>query len=115
MEQVQEAAENSKKRAPVTGKRSTMLKKVDLETAKQLQQIKDRANKKSFGRKVKDSEVLALAIRLVSPEHIKELQEATYSEKDRLSMIHEEFQKTNGKISLDQFIGKLLKGEVKVS
>ena len=113
MDQVQDALESPKKKGQGVSRRSTMLKKVDLETAKQLQQIKDRANRKSFGRKVKDSEVLALAVRLVSQEHVRELQEATYSEKDRLAMVHEEYQKIHGKISLDQFIGKLLKGEVR--
>lgn len=100
---------NKKKASP---KKAVMLKKVDLETAKQIQQFKDRVNKKNFGRKVKDSEVLALAVSLLGTEHIRGLQESTYSEKDRLSMVHEDYQKANGRISLDQFIGKILRGEI---
>lgn len=95
-------------------KRTLMLKKVDLDTAKQIQQFKDRVNKKTFGRKVKDSEVLALAVSLLGTEHVLKLQESTYSEKDRLSMIHEDYQKAHGKLSLEQFIGKILRGEVQI-
>lgn len=90
-------------------KKNYLLKKVDLETAKLLQQWRDRANKKTYGRDVVDSEIIAAGLKLLSQDHIKELQENTYSEKDRLAIAHEEFQKAHGKISLDQFIGKLLK------
>ncbi len=94
-------------------KRQATVKKVDLETSRLIQQMKDKANRKPYGRKVKDSEILALAVRLLTPEHIKELQEATLSERDRLQMVHEDYQKAHGKISMDQFLGKLLRGEIK--
>ena len=113
MEQAQDAADGPK-RKPVA-KKSMVLKKMDLEAARLLQSIKDRANKKPFGRKVKDAEILGLAVRQLTPDHIKELQEATYSEKDRLAMVHDDYQKANGRISLDQFIGKLLRGEIQKS
>lgn len=96
-------------------KRKNVLKKLDFESGKTLQNIKDKINKKSFGRKVKDSEIIAKALSLFESVHIQELQEATLSEKDRLHMAHEDFVKHHGKITLDQFIGKLLKGEVKKS
>ncbi len=100
------------KRKNSSPKRSVMLKKIDLETARQLQQFKDRVNKKSFGRKIRDAELLALAVSLLSDQHVQPLQESTYSEKDRLSLVHSEFQKAHGKISMDHFIGKLLRGEI---
>ncbi len=102
-----------KKKDPI--KRQSILKKLDPETAKALQSLKDKANKKSFGRKVRDCEIIQVALKQVSPEHIKELQEATLSEKDRLALAHEEYQKQHGKTTMDQFIGKLLKGEIKGS
>ncbi|MFM6928682.1 MAG: hypothetical protein ACKOX6_09465 [Bdellovibrio sp.] len=92
-------------------KRVTVLKKLDVDAAKLLQTLKDKTNKKSFGRKVKDSEIIGLGLTLITSEHIQQLQSQTLSEKDRLHMAHEEFQRANGKISLDQFIGKLLNGE----
>lgn len=93
-------------------KKKNVLKKLDLETAKLLQSLKDKANKKAYGRKIKDSEILAKALTLIDQNHLSELQQETLSEKDRLHMAHENFQKANGKMSLDQFIGKLLKGEI---
>ena len=59
-----------------------------------------------------EKEILSLAVKLVTDEHLKELQTQTYSERDRLSMAHDEYQRSNGKITLDQFIGKLLRGEI---
>ncbi len=100
----------SDKRAAL--KKKNVLKKLDLETAKLLQSLKDKANKKAYGRKIRDSEILAKALTLVDQNHLSELQQETLSEKDRLHMAHENFQKANGKITLDQFIGKLLKGEI---
>ena len=99
------------KSSPV--KRKNVLKKMDIESAKLLASLKDKANKKPYGRKIRDSEILAKALSLVEPTHLQELQDATLSEKDRLHLAHEEFAKVHGKISLDQFIGRLLKGEIK--
>ena len=93
-------------------KKMNVLKKLDLDTAKLLSQIKDKANKKAFGRKIKDSEIIAAGIKLITAEQISSLQEQSYTEKDRLKMAHDEYQKNHGKISLDQFIGKLIRGEL---
>lgn len=97
-----------------TAKKQTFLKKIDAETARHLSQLKERANKKPFGRKVRDAELIALGLRLVDQKHLSELQEQTYSEKDRLNMAHENYQKQNGKITLDQFIGRLIRGEIQI-
>jgi hypothetical protein len=51
-------------------------------------------------------------VSLVTDKEIKLLQEATYSEKDRLHIAHSEYISRNGKITLDDFIGKLLRGEI---
>lgn len=112
MQTEQQARDETKKTCKKDSKKVNQLKKLDLETVKLLNSIKERANKKTFGRKIKDSEILATALRLISSEHIKELQELTLSERDRLAIAHDKYQKVNGKISLDQFIGKLLKGEI---
>lgn len=93
-------------------KRQTFLKKIDLETSKLLNQLRDRANKKPYGRKVRDAELIAAGLRLLGEPQITELQDQTLSEQDRLKMAHEDYQKANGKISLDQFIGRLIRGEI---
>lgn len=105
---------DSKSAKKANNKRQSFLKKIDVETARQLSQLKERANKKPFGRKVRDSELIALGLKLIEQKHLGELQEQTYSEKDRLHMAHDSYQKQNGKISLDQFIGRLIRGEVQI-
>jgi len=107
--------EKTSEKKPALPKRKNVLKKLDADSAKLLQSIKDKANKKTFGRKVKDSEIISLGLSLVNPEHIQNLQNQTLSEKDRLQMAHEEYQKAHGKLTLDQFIGKLIRGEVKAT
>ncbi len=104
---------NSKENSKVKNQ-INVLKKLDLDSAKLLANLKDKVNKKPVGRKIKDAEILSLAIRQITNEHILDLQQSTYSEKDRLTLAHNEYQTHNGKISLDQFIGKLMRGEIKL-
>ncbi len=91
--------------------KTNVLKKLDLETVKLLTAIKEKVNKKSIGRNIKDSEVLNLSLRQLTDDHISQLRQQTYTEKDQLALAHDEYQQKNGKISLEQFIGKLLSGE----
>lgn len=112
MEDSKTVEKASKEKTSATVKRKNVLKKLDLESAKLLASIKDKANKKNYGRKIKDAEIIAKALGLIESQHIQELQETTLSEKDRLHIAHDDFQKKNGKITLDQFIGKLLKGQI---
>lgn len=100
------------KKAATTSKKKIVLKKLDADTAKLLQSLNDKANKKSFGRKVRDTEIIGRALGLLQSEHLAELQQSTLSERDRLQIAHEDYQKAHGKLTLDQFIGKLLKGEI---
>lgn len=93
-------------------KAKNTLRRLDIQSAKLLAQLAEKANKKDFGRKIRENEILNFAVKLVKDEHLKELQEKSLSERDQLNMAHQEYQKKNGKISIDQFIGKLLKGEI---
>ena len=88
------------------------LKKLDVDTVKLLTQLRERANRKEFGRKVRDNEIIYLALTLLEAKHIEDLKDQTYSEQDRLRFAHLEYQKAHGRISLDQFIGKLIRGEI---
>lgn len=94
-------------------KKKQVLKKLDPDTTRLLQSIKDKINRKTHGRKIKDVEIILKGLSLITAEHIAELQSRTLSERDHLNIAHESFQKSNGKLSLDQFIGKLLKGEIR--
>jgi len=88
------------------------VKKLDPETAKLLAGIRDKVNKKDHGRKVKDADILAKALGLLTSTHIQELQAQTYSQKDHLQMAFESYQKQNGKLTMDDFLGKLMRGEI---
>ncbi len=104
------------KSASVTEKKpKNSLKKIDPEATRLLHQLKERANRKSFGRKITEKEIILKGLRLVTSEHLKELQDSSLTEKDRLHLAHEEYAKRNGKITLDQFIGKLIRGELTVT
>lgn len=94
-----------------TSKGSGTIKRLDLASAKLLAQLKEKANKKDIGRKVLESEIISVALKLVTNEHIKELQAVTYSANDRLMLAYADYQKTNGKITLDEFIHNLLKSD----
>lgn len=94
------------------GQSKVVVRKFDAETYKVLASLKERTNKKQFGRKVKELEIIKLGLELIGESHIKDLQAATLSEQDKLMIAHADYSRTHGKISLDQFIGKLLKGQI---
>lgn len=87
-------------------------KNLDEDTAKIFHSIKEKANKKEFGRRITDADILAVAVRLITSEHIKKLQDDSLTERDRLNQAHADYMKSHGKITLDQFIGKLIRKEI---
>ena len=96
----------------VKTEKTSVLKKLDPETGKILKQLKDKINKKSFGRNIRDTEIISLSLGLIGTDHIQRLQESTLTEKDRLHIAHEDYVKENGKITLDQFIGLLIRNQI---
>ena len=103
------------KRPGTAVKKKSVIKKLSPEACKVLQGLSEKANKKTYGRKVRDGDIIALALSLVQAKHIEELQEQSLTERDRLSLAHDNYQKSNGKITLDEFIGKLIRGEIRSS
>lgn len=103
-----EAVENVKQGTGKKSGRTSQMKKLDTDTMKLLGKLSDQANKKDYGRRVRDGEIISFALKLVTPDHIKELQEKTISGKDRLQIAFQSFQKKNGKSSFEDFIGTLL-------
>ncbi len=93
--------------------RLSFLKKVDQKTAERLIELKGRINSKGLGRKISEMEIISFAMDLIEDRHLSELQERTYTEQDRLRLAHEEYKKSNGEITLDQFIGVLLKSQLR--
>lgn len=108
----------SNPRAPIqagatpTANKKMSLKKLNADTTKLLSSLREKANKKDLGRKVRDSELIHLGLTKITADDLESIKESTYSEQDRLRLAHEAYQKAHGKLTLDQFIGKLLKGEI---
>lgn len=96
---------------PKSKKAKHPLKAVTPESAKVLSQLREKANKKNFGRPVKECEIIEVALGLVTVEHLRELQERTVRPKDRVRAAFAAYQKTHGKVSLDEFMARLLAGD----
>jgi len=114
--QTQEIEKTKPKKTTQEGSKTSkrgIFRKLSPEAHKLLEAIQQKANKKSFGKRIKASDIIAKSLILINEEHIHELQQASYSEKDRLQMAHDHYIKTVEKITLDQFIGKLIRGEMR--
>ena len=111
MEQVK-AERSIKPKAAIV---STVGLRVKRDTKRRVMQELARMNKKDFGKRIKADALIVLALGLVQDHHLKQLQEATLSNSDRLQLQHRAYIRQHGNISRDEFIGKLLSGELSVS
>ena len=83
------------------------------ETRKKVVQELERINKKEFGRKISLDRLVGLAITLIQPEHVKQLHDEALSNADRLELGYREYAAKHGPLSKDEFLGKLLQGEIR--
>ena len=81
-------------------------------TKKQLDVLLEKANKKSFGKKVKPTDLIELALTLVDDQHLESLKQSSLSNLDRLEMLYDQFSKENPGVTKDEIIGQLLSGEL---
>jgi hypothetical protein len=65
-------------------------------------------NKKEFGKPVSPDQYVALAISLLRPEHLKQLQDQSLTAKDRFDQKYRDYCTQNGKVSKDEYLGVLL-------
>lgn len=85
--------------------------RVKPETRKRFLAELSKANKKSFGRKVRADQLLSLLMTFIKPEHIQKLQQESLSNADRLEMRFREHIKKFGPISKDEYLGLLMTTE----
>lgn len=85
------------------------------ETKRQIAASLDAINKKDFGRRVRAEDYLALALSLITPQHLEQLHEASLSNADRLERDFRAFVAEHGPISRDEYLGKRLNGEAGAS
>lgn len=73
------------------------------ETKKVAEDFLKLANKKIYGRKVRLSELLEFAVKLVGEDHVRLLQERSLSSDDRKELMRQKYIKTRGPISKVEF------------
>ena len=76
--------------------------------------IQAKANKKEGGRTIKIDPIIKLALSLIEPKHIKDIQEASLTNQDRLEIEYQAYIAKNGMISKDEYLGKRLRGEIAI-
>lgn len=86
--------------------------RVAKETARSLQLQLAQVNKKDYGKRIKPDQLIALALGLIKPEHVTQLQETSLSNQDRFERDYSAYIAEHGKITKDEFLGKLMKGEI---
>ncbi|MBS1983574.1 MAG: hypothetical protein JST16_05320 [Bdellovibrionales bacterium] len=86
--------------------------RVKKETRKRILSELAKANKKDFGRRVHADEILSVALTLLTPDHIKKLQEESLSAMDRLERDYRTHVAKHGPMSKDVYLGKRLSGEI---
>lgn len=62
---------------------------------------------------IRAEEYLALAVTLIAPEHILQLQEGSLSHADRLERDYRAYVAQFGAVSKDEYLGRRLSGEIK--
>ena len=104
MDQATQAKSNKTKasNAPTVGLR------LRRETKKRIQMELAKINKKDFGKKVRCDELIGTALSLLTERHIKELQEGSMTNADRLEQKYREYVRKHGPMTKDSFLGTLL-------
>ena len=85
--------------------------RISLENQKKAEKILTLANKKKLGRKIKLDHVLAIALDLLTDEHIRKLQDQSLSNEDRKEQLRQRYIEARGPISRDEFTGFMLTKE----
>jgi hypothetical protein len=88
--------------------------RVSSENKKRAEHLRNLANKKRFGRKVKIDQVLSLALDLVTEDHLKMLQDQSLSHEDRKELLRQKYIEERGPISKDDFTGFTLTAEFQI-
>ena len=66
------------------------------------------ANKKKQGRKIKFEDLFELALRLVTDEHLKQLQDSSLTHEDRKEILRQKYIAARGTVSKDEFTGFMM-------
>ena len=84
--------------------------RIKRETKKRIQVELAKVNKKEFGKKVRCDELIGTALSLLTEQHIRDLQNASMTNADRLEIQYRDYVKKHGSTTKDEFLGKILAG-----
>ena len=81
---------------------------VSVDLHRKIKKLLTKANKKEFGSRISMTAVLEVAISLVEDSHIRQLQEQSMTNAERLEQQRQEHAKNHGAISRGDFVALLL-------
>jgi hypothetical protein len=87
---------------------STVGLRVKRETKKRIHAELAKINKKDFGKKVRCDALIGTALSLLTDVHIKELQDGSMTNADRLELKYREYVRKHGAMTKDAYLGTLL-------
>ena len=87
---------------------------VKLETKKKMDEILERVNKKDLGRKIRNDELILMALSLTGGEQIKHLKENSLSNGDLFEQAYRRYVAKNKSATKDEFLGLVMAGKVAV-
>lgn len=93
-------------------KPSISLLRVSKSTAKYVKKLLEKINKKDFGKKVSTDALVSLALGLIGQKQITFLQDGSLTNNDKFELSYRVFLKSNPGVSRDEYMGKLLAGEL---
>ena len=96
---------NNKPKAPNSISVSLRMKR---DTKKRIQSELAKVNKKDFGKKVRCDELIGTALSLLTEQHLKELQDGSMTNADRLELRYREHIRKHGPMTKDAYLGTLL-------
>lgn len=85
---------------------------VTKEIKKRISSDLTRINKKDYGRTVRAEDYLAVAVSLITSQHIQQMQENSLCNADRLDRDYRLYVSEFGQITKDEYLGKRLSGEI---
>lgn len=107
METMNQEAVKSSSKSKVKPRTDSL--RVRKETKKRILAELGSLNKKEFGKPITPDQYVALAISLLRPEHLQQLQEQSLTARDRFEQRYQAHCAQNGKVSKDEFLATLLK------
>lgn len=101
------------KKARGKGREGGVGVRVKIDTKRRILTEIAKINRKPHGKRVHPDDLIRRALDLIRPEHIRELEEASLSHKDRFALAFQAYVKANGPIPEDEYFGKVMNGEIR--